>query len=79
MGRGGEWEGWEREGREGKGKIARETGRLRGKDENLDYKSDRNGREVEGECMGNVGKAWGREKNKNLELYTPLKLKVYKN
>ena len=43
------------------------------------YKSDRNGREVEGECMGNVGKAWGREKNKNLELYTPLKLKVYKN
>ena len=28
-----EWEGWEREGREGKGKIARETGRLRGKEE----------------------------------------------
>ena len=31
-----EWEGWEREGREVKGKIARETGRLRENDKNRD-------------------------------------------
>ena len=49
-------------------KIARERGRLRGKDKNTELQKGQGrqggknkGREKEGECMGNVRKRRGRE------------------